>query len=87
MIVVGGGFAGVAAAREAALRRRGALLLEARDRLGGRTWRADWHGMRLEYGAPEVHWHQRAGGGHRGLTRPTPVGHRRLIDKSIGRRR
>ena len=38
VIVVGGGFAGVTAAREAALRGRSVLLLEARDRLGGRTW-------------------------------------------------
>jgi monoamine oxidase len=58
MIVVGGGFAGVTAAREAALRGRSVLLLEARDRLGGRTWTADWHGSPLEYGGAWVHWHQ-----------------------------
>jgi monoamine oxidase len=58
VIVVGGGFAGVTAAREAALRRRSVLLLEARDRLGGRTWTADWHGSPLEYGGAWVHWHQ-----------------------------
>ena len=46
MIVVGGGFAGVTAAREAALRGRSVLLLEARDRLGGRTWTAPWDGVR-----------------------------------------
>ena len=34
------------------------LLLEARDRLGGRTWRADWHGQPVEYGGAWVHWHQ-----------------------------
>jgi glycine/D-amino acid oxidase-like deaminating enzyme len=33
VIVVGGGFAGVTAAREAALRGRSVLLLQARDRL------------------------------------------------------
>jgi monoamine oxidase len=58
VIVVGGGFAGVTAAREAALRGRSVLLLEARDRLGGRTWRADWHGEPVEYGGAWVHWHQ-----------------------------
>jgi monoamine oxidase len=58
VIVVGGGFAGVTAAREAALRGRSVLLLEARDRLGGRTWRADWHGSPVEYGGAWVHWHQ-----------------------------
>jgi monoamine oxidase len=58
VIVVGGGFAGVTAAREIALRRRSVLLLEARDRLGGRTWSADWGGIPVEYGGAWVHWHQ-----------------------------
>ncbi len=58
VIVIGGGFAGVTAAREVALRGRSVLLLEARDRLGGRTWRADWHGSPVEYGGAWVHWHQ-----------------------------
>jgi monoamine oxidase len=56
--VVGGGFAGVTAARECALRGRSVVLLEARDRLGGRTWSADWDGRRVEYGGAWVHWHQ-----------------------------
>jgi pseudooxynicotine oxidase len=58
VIVVGGGFAGVTAARGAALRGRKVLLLEARDRLGGRTWRQEWHGWPIEYGGAWVHWHQ-----------------------------
>jgi pseudooxynicotine oxidase len=58
VIVVGGGFAGVTAAREAALRGRSVLLLEGRERLGGRTWTADWHGHAIEYGGAWVHWHQ-----------------------------
>jgi monoamine oxidase len=58
VIVVGGGFAGVTAAREIALRGRSVLLLEARDRLGGRTWSADWNGIPIEYGGGWVHWHQ-----------------------------
>jgi monoamine oxidase len=57
-IVVGGGFAGVTAARELALRGRSVVLLEARDRLGGRTWSADWDGIPVEYGGQWVHWHQ-----------------------------
>ncbi len=56
--MVGGGFAGVTAAREAALRGRSVLLLEARERLGGRTWSAEWEGARIEYGGAWVHWHQ-----------------------------
>ena len=58
VIVVGGGFAGVTAARECALRGRRTLLLEARDRLGGRTWSAGWNGFAIEYGGAWVHWHQ-----------------------------
>jgi pseudooxynicotine oxidase len=58
VIVVGGGFAGVTAARECALRGRRTLLLEARDRLGGRTWSAVWNGLAIEYGGAWVHWHQ-----------------------------
>jgi monoamine oxidase len=58
VIVVGGGFAGLTAAREAALHRRSVLLLEARDRLGGRTWNAAWAGTPIEYGGAWVHWHQ-----------------------------
>ena len=58
VIVVGGGFAGVTAARECALRGRRTLLLEARDRLGGRTWSSEWNGFPIEYGGAWVHWHQ-----------------------------
>ena len=56
--IVGGGFAGITAARECALRGRRVVLFEARDRLGGRTWSADWDGRRVEYGGAWVHWHQ-----------------------------
>jgi monoamine oxidase len=58
VIVVGGGFAGVTAAREASLRGCDVLLLEGRDRLGGRTWSATWEGHAIEYGGAWVHWHQ-----------------------------
>jgi monoamine oxidase len=58
VVVIGGGFAGVTAAREAALRGRAVLLLEARDRLGGRTWTAPWNRLEIEYGGGWVHWHQ-----------------------------
>jgi monoamine oxidase len=58
VIVVGGGFAGVTAARECALGGRRTLLLEARDRLGGRTWSTTWNGVPIEYGGAWVHWHQ-----------------------------
>ena len=38
VIVIGGGFAGVVAARDLREAGRSVMLLEARDRLGGRTW-------------------------------------------------
>jgi monoamine oxidase len=58
VIVIGGGFAGVTAARESALRGAETLLLEARDRLGGRTWTAPWDDREIELGGGWVHWHQ-----------------------------
>ena len=58
VVVIGGGFAGVTAAREAARHGRSVTLLEARDRLGGRTWSAPWNGWQIEYGGAWVHWHQ-----------------------------
>ena len=58
VIVVGAGFAGVTAARE--LRRQGhrVLVLEARDRIGGRTWTDTRLGRDLEMGGTWVHWIQ-----------------------------
>ena len=57
-IVIGGGFAGVAAARELTVAGLDCTLIEARDRLGGRTWYRDWGGDDIELGGGWVHWHQ-----------------------------
>ncbi|MDX6598454.1 MAG: pseudooxynicotine oxidase [Gaiellales bacterium] len=57
-IVIGGGFAGVTAARELTLAGLDCTLIEARDRLGGRTWYRDWGGDDIEFGGGWVHWHQ-----------------------------
>jgi monoamine oxidase len=58
VIVIGGGFAGVTAARETARGGAKTLLLEARDRLGGRTWTQRWNDTDIELGGGWVHWHQ-----------------------------
>ena len=58
VVVVGGGFAGLVAAREVANRRKSVLLLEARDRVGGRTWVDNWNGRDIEKGGTWIHWSQ-----------------------------
>jgi monoamine oxidase len=61
VVVVGGGLAGVRAARDAADAGATVLVLEARDRLGGRVWTRPFQGRRelIELGgtwiAPDVH--------------------------------
>jgi monoamine oxidase len=57
VIVIGGGVAGLAAARELARKKRTVLLLEARDRLGGRilTVRPQGWGRAVELGAEFIH--------------------------------
>lgn len=58
VVIVGAGFAGITAARE--LRHAGheVLVVEARDRIGGRTWTRDVFGRRLDMGGTWVHWIQ-----------------------------
>lgn len=57
-IVIGAGFAGVTAARELQARGRRTLLVEARDRVGGRTWTDTFAGQRVELGGAWIHWNQ-----------------------------
>ncbi len=57
-IVIGGGFAGVTAARETSMRGLKTLLLEARPRLGGRTLTLDLDGHHLDVGGTWVGWSQ-----------------------------
>src|SRR5947208_4355655 len=58
VVVIGAGFAGLVAARELARAGFGVLVLEARDRVGGRTWTDRRLGHDLELGGTWVHWVQ-----------------------------
>ncbi|MGW4336426.1 flavin monoamine oxidase family protein [Rhodococcus koreensis] len=56
--VIGAGFAGVTAARDLSLKGHSVVLLEARDRIGGRTFLGDAFGRSVEFGGTYVHWTQ-----------------------------
>lgn len=58
VVVIGGGFAGITAARDLKQRGFDVLLLEARDRLGGRTWHKEVNGFHVELGGTWIHWTQ-----------------------------
>lgn len=58
VIVVGAGFAGLTAARELTHRGHGVTILEARDRIAGRTHLEERMERNLELGGTWVHWTQ-----------------------------
>ena len=58
VVVIGGGLAGVTTAREATLAGLDTVLLEGRNRLGGRVWTHRWNDTDIELGGGWVHWHQ-----------------------------
>ncbi len=58
VIVIGGGFAGVTAARDLAQRGLHVTLLEARNRLGGRTFTTKFGQDEIELGGTWIHWTQ-----------------------------
>ena len=55
VIVVGAGIAGLAAARTLANRGSDVLVLEARDRIGGRIWTSRWSDAAIDLGASWIH--------------------------------
>ncbi|RGP78390.1 flavin containing amine oxidase [Fusarium longipes] len=58
VIVIGAGFAGLVAARDLDAKGLKVLIIEARDRIGGRTWTARAFGEEFEMGGTWVHWNQ-----------------------------
>jgi monoamine oxidase len=56
--VIGAGFAGAIAARDLGIAGRSVMLLEARDRVGGRTYTDEAFGRQLDFGGAYVHWTQ-----------------------------
>jgi monoamine oxidase len=55
VVIVGGGAAGIGAARELAASGRSGFLLEASSRLGGRAWTYEIAGQRLDLGCGWLH--------------------------------
>ena len=58
VLVIGGGFAGGTAARDSRGNGYKTLLLEARNRLGGRTFSSTFAGDEVELGGTWIHWTQ-----------------------------
>lgn len=55
VIVIGAGVSGLTAARDLAVGGADVTVLEARDRIGGRTWTADVAGARIDLGGSWIH--------------------------------
>ncbi|CAF2570097.1 unnamed protein product [Rotaria sp. Silwood2] len=58
VIIIGAGFTGLMAARELSLHNRKVLIIEARDRIGGRTFTTEFENQKYEIGGTWVHWSQ-----------------------------
>ncbi|MCY1482720.1 Pseudooxynicotine oxidase [compost metagenome] len=58
VVVIGGGFAGVTAARDSMQNGYKTVILEARNRLGGRTFSSEFAGHKVELGGTWIHWTQ-----------------------------
>ena len=58
VLVVGGGLAGLTTARELRHAGHGVLILEGRNRIGGRAYTGQFAGTEVELGGMSVHWFQ-----------------------------
>ena len=58
VVVVGGGLAGITAARDLKQRGFSTVVLEASDRLGGRTYTIEDEGCTVELGGTWIYWNQ-----------------------------
>ena len=58
VIIVGGGFSGIVAARELGKAGKNVMLVEARNRIGGRTYTSTFADRSIEFGGAWVHWLQ-----------------------------
>jgi len=58
VIIIGAGFSGLIAARELSLHNRSVLIIEARDRIGGRAFTTEVENQKYEMGGTWIHWSQ-----------------------------
>lgn len=58
VVIIGAGYTGLTAARDLAITGCKVLLLEARDRIGGRTYTTEMDGHLFEMGGTHIHWSQ-----------------------------
>ncbi|KAH9214557.1 flavin-containing amine oxidase [Leptodontidium sp. 2 PMI_412] len=56
VIVIGSGYAGLVAARDLTTQGLDVMLLEGRDRIGGRTWHSTVDGFNYDMGGTWIHW-------------------------------
>ncbi|EXJ72486.1 uncharacterized protein A1O5_04991 [Cladophialophora psammophila CBS 110553] len=56
VIVIGAGYTGLVAARDLVTQGMKTLLIEGRDRIGGRTWHSTIDGFNYEMGGTWIHW-------------------------------